>query len=64
SLQRESQRLGMAPGFDFCRANYPLRREFATLMISLEAGAQMQQGDSEKPALLLRSAGFQVAGFD
>lgn len=64
SLLRESHRLGVARGFDFCRANYPLRREFATLMARLEPGAEMQQEDSEKPALLLRSAGFQVAGSD
>lgn len=64
SLLRESHRLGVARGFDFCRANYPLRREFATLMTRLEPGAEMQQEDSEKPALLLRSAGFQVAGSD
>ena len=64
SLQRESQRLGMAPGFDFCRANYPLRREFATLMINQEPGAETQQGESEKPAPLLCGAGFQVASID
>ncbi|NIC07779.1 4-phosphoerythronate dehydrogenase PdxB [Billgrantia bachuensis] len=48
SLQRESRRLGMAKGFDACRAHYPLRREFSTLNVELgphaKALAQWLQG--------------------
>lgn len=35
SLLRDSRRFGMAKGFDACRANYPLRREFSTLTVEL-----------------------------
>ena len=61
SLQRESHRLGMAPGFDFCRANYPLRREFSTLTVRLESEVEKKQESNAKPAPLLCGAGFQVA---
>lgn len=64
SLQRESRRLGMASGFDFCRANYPLRREFSTLTIRLEARVEKKQESKEKPAPLLCGAGFQVAAIE
>ncbi|MBW6392321.1 4-phosphoerythronate dehydrogenase PdxB [Billgrantia antri] len=37
SLWRESRRLGMARGFDACRARYPLRRELSTLTVELGA---------------------------
>ncbi|QTP58578.1 4-phosphoerythronate dehydrogenase PdxB [Billgrantia antri] len=40
SLWHESRRLGMAQGFDACRANYPLRREFSTLAVELGGDAQ------------------------
>nr|WP_267957671.1 4-phosphoerythronate dehydrogenase PdxB [Halomonas zhangzhouensis] len=40
SLRRESYRLGMAKGFDACRANYPLRRELSTLFLELGPKAQ------------------------
>ncbi|WP_372612563.1 4-phosphoerythronate dehydrogenase PdxB [Halomonas sp.] len=54
SLRRESRRLGMAGGFDACRANYPRRREFATLDVTLRgAGAELE--------LLLKGAGFRVS---
>ncbi len=54
SLHRESRRLGMAAGFDACRANYPRRREFATLDVRLRgAGAAL--------APLLEGAGFRVS---
>lgn len=39
ALAGERQRLGMAAGFDYCRANYPLRREFSTLEVALRPGA-------------------------
>ncbi|MCC5883480.1 MAG: 4-phosphoerythronate dehydrogenase PdxB [Halomonas sp.] len=39
SLLRESRRLGMMPGFDACRAHYPLRREFSTLAVELKGHA-------------------------
>src|SRR5690554_1550634 len=61
SLERESRRLGMASGFDFCRANYPLRREFSTLTIRLKAEVEKNQESDAKPAPLLCGAGFQVA---
>ncbi|GHE20013.1 4-phosphoerythronate dehydrogenase PdxB [Halomonas urumqiensis] len=54
SLQREIRRQGVAKGFDHCRANYPLRREFATLEIDLKSGAKSL-------APLLTGAGFRVA---
>lgn len=53
-LLREQHRQGLARGFDACRANYPLRREFATLGIELGEGA-------EDLAPLLAGAGFRVA---
>ncbi|SDI72379.1 4-phosphoerythronate dehydrogenase PdxB [Billgrantia gudaonensis] len=53
-LLREQHRQGLARGFDACRANYPLRREFATLGIELGEG-------TEDLAPLLAGAGFQVA---
>ncbi|QTF93977.1 4-phosphoerythronate dehydrogenase PdxB [Halomonas sp. BM-2019] len=53
SLLRESRRQGMARGFDACRANYPLRREFATLEVAL---AEPDTG----LAALLAGAGFSV----
>lgn len=53
SLRRESRRQGMAKGFDACRANYPLRREFSTLEVELtEPDAAL--------AALLGGAGFRV----
>jgi erythronate-4-phosphate dehydrogenase len=54
SLRRESRRQGMAQGFDACRANYPRRREFATLDVTLRgAGAEL--------APLLKGAGFRAS---
>ncbi|MBZ5486351.1 4-phosphoerythronate dehydrogenase PdxB [Halomonas aquamarina] len=53
SLQRQMHRQGVKVGFDTCRADYPLRREFATLMVRLSGGA----AELEAP---LRGAGFQV----
>ncbi|MGE4534020.1 4-phosphoerythronate dehydrogenase PdxB [Halomonas sp.] len=38
ALRREHRARGMAAGFDACRADYPLRREFATLEVALPAG--------------------------
>ncbi|QJQ98521.1 4-phosphoerythronate dehydrogenase PdxB [Halomonas sp. PGE1] len=53
SLRRESRRQGMAKGFDACRANYPLRREFSTLEVELtEPDAAL--------AALLTGAGFRL----
>ncbi|WP_253443980.1 4-phosphoerythronate dehydrogenase PdxB [Halomonas sp. Y3] len=53
SLRRESRRQGMAQGFDACRANYPLRREFSTLEVELtEPDAAL--------AALLTGAGFRL----
>ncbi|UYG06420.1 4-phosphoerythronate dehydrogenase PdxB [Halomonas sp. M4R1S46] len=54
SLIRESRRQGVAKGFDACRASYPLRREFATLAVTLRPGADVL-------AEPLRAAGFRVA---
>ena len=59
SLQREGHRLGMARGFDTCRAHYPLRREFSTLAIGRPV-----EGTTEKPAPLLCCVGFQVTAPD
>ncbi|MFG6667939.1 4-phosphoerythronate dehydrogenase PdxB [Halomonas sp. HNIBRBA4712] len=53
TLARETRRLGVAKGFDTCRANYPLRREFATLEVTLGPRAQALEG-------VLRGAGFKV----
>lgn len=53
SLLRENRRQGMAKGFDACRAHYPLRREFATLEVTLaEPDAAL--------AALLAGAGFRL----
>ncbi|AMD01710.1 4-phosphoerythronate dehydrogenase PdxB [Halomonas chromatireducens] len=40
SLYRESRQRGMAAGFDACRADYPPRRELATLEVELREGAR------------------------
>lgn len=53
SLGRASRRQGMAKGFDACRANYPLRREFATLEIA-------QAAEDRHLAALLAGAGFRL----
>lgn len=50
SLLRESRRLGMATGFDACRANYPLRRELSTLTLELS-------GEAAAHATWLQAAG-------
>ncbi|MGM0544265.1 MAG: 4-phosphoerythronate dehydrogenase PdxB [Pseudomonadota bacterium] len=54
SLQRDVLRLGMARGFDRCRADYPLRREFATLDVQLS-------GDAVALEEVLLAAGFGVS---
>ncbi|WP_444984796.1 4-phosphoerythronate dehydrogenase PdxB [Halomonas mongoliensis] len=54
SLRRESRRQGMAKGFDACRANYPLRREFSTLEVALVE-------EAEGLSALLAGAGFRLA---
>ncbi|HSH57735.1 MAG TPA: 4-phosphoerythronate dehydrogenase PdxB [Halomonas sp.] len=53
SLRRASRRQGVARGFDACRANYPLRREFATLEVVLAE-------EDRRLATLLAGAGFRV----
>lgn len=53
ALQRQTQHHGMRKGFDDCRANYPLRREFATLNVQLSGEAVALEG-------MLRGAGFTV----
>ena len=53
ALQRQVLHEGLAKGFDSCRANYPLRREFATLSVTLEKDAVALQPS-------LQAAGFQV----
>ncbi|CAH1041544.1 4-phosphoerythronate dehydrogenase PdxB [Halomonas sp. TD01] len=53
ALQRHVFHQGIKKGFDHCRSNYPLRREFATLRVLLESDATML----EAPLL---AAGFQV----
>jgi erythronate-4-phosphate dehydrogenase len=53
SLTRETYALGLAKGFDRCRANYPLRREFSTLTVRLRDEAQPL-------APVLSAAGFNV----
>lgn len=53
ALQRQTQRHGMRKGFDDCRANYPLRREYATLTVQLSGEAVALEG-------MLRGAGFNV----
>lgn len=54
SLLRESRRLGMAAGFDACRANYPLRRELSTLNLELGEAASAH-------AAWLQGAGLRLA---
>lgn len=53
ALQRQVMHQGIAKGFDSCRAHYPLRREFATLSVTLEKDAVALQPS-------LQAAGFQV----
>jgi erythronate-4-phosphate dehydrogenase len=53
ALQRQTLHHGMRKGFDDCRANYPLRREFATLTVQLSGEAVELEG-------ILRGAGFAV----
>ncbi len=53
ALQRQTQHHGMRKGFDDCRANYPLRREFATLNVQLSGEAIALEG-------VLRGAGFSI----
>jgi len=53
ALQRQTHHHGMRKGFDDCRANYPLRREFATLSVQLSGEAVALEG-------MLRGAGFGV----
>ncbi|MDR5897880.1 4-phosphoerythronate dehydrogenase PdxB [Halomonas vilamensis] len=52
-LTREAYALGVAKGFDACRVNYPLRREFSTLSVRLK-------GDAHTLAPVLSAAGFRV----
>ncbi|WP_104202458.1 4-phosphoerythronate dehydrogenase PdxB [Billgrantia saliphila] len=54
SLLRESHRQGMAKGFDACRANYPLRREFSTLAVELGH-------DGQALSTWLQSAGLRLS---
>jgi erythronate-4-phosphate dehydrogenase len=54
SLLRESRRLGMAQGFDACRAHYPLRRELSTLTLELGEAASAH-------AAWLQGAGLRLA---
>lgn len=53
ALQRQTLHHGMRKGFDDCRANYPLRREFATLNVQLSGEAVVLED-------LLRGAGFAI----
>ncbi|WP_447555767.1 4-phosphoerythronate dehydrogenase PdxB [Vreelandella sp. EE22] len=53
ALTRQIRRHGPAKGFDDCRANYPMRREFATLNVRLYGDALVLEN-------LLRAAGFGV----
>lgn len=53
ALQRQTLQQGMRKGFDDCRANYPLRREFATLQVQLS-------GEAVALESVLRGAGFAV----
>ncbi|MBT2800957.1 4-phosphoerythronate dehydrogenase PdxB [Halomonas sp. ISL-56] len=55
ALQRQTLHHGMRKGFDDCRVNYPLRREFATLTVHLS-------GEALELEALLRGAGFNVKG--
>ncbi|GEN28225.1 erythronate-4-phosphate dehydrogenase [Halovibrio variabilis] len=54
ALQRQTQHHGMRKGFDDYRANYPLRREFATLNVQLS-------GEAVALEVILRGAGFDVS---
>ena len=56
SLRRAQRQLGMARGFDACRAGYPLRREFATLTIDA-AGGELEAHTATR----LSGAGFTLA---
>ncbi|MDT8895156.1 4-phosphoerythronate dehydrogenase PdxB [Halomonas sp. I1] len=53
ALRHRVRNAGMAEGFDACRANYPLRREFSTLEVGLEDAAADLAGP-------LAAAGFQI----
>lgn len=53
ALQRQVLQQGIKRGFDYCRAHYPLRREFNTLKIVLKGDAISLQGP-------LSAAGFQI----
>ncbi|WP_069383873.1 4-phosphoerythronate dehydrogenase PdxB [Halomonas caseinilytica] len=53
ALRQRARHLGLEEGFDACRANYPLRREFSTLEVVLEAAASHL-------AEPLSAAGFRV----
>ncbi|EHA15174.1 4-phosphoerythronate dehydrogenase PdxB [Halomonas sp. HAL1] len=57
ALQRQTLHHGMHKGFDDCRANYPLRREFSTLSVQLSGEAVALEG-------LLRGAGVTVTEQD
>ena len=52
-LAREMQQQSIGSAFDRCRADYPLRREFATLKVRL-------RNDATSLAPRLRAAGFNV----
>lgn len=54
ALALAARTLGMAAGFDACRAGYPPRREFSTLSVRLE-------GEAGALASPLAAAGFRVA---
>ncbi|WP_018916662.1 4-phosphoerythronate dehydrogenase PdxB [Vreelandella zhanjiangensis] len=54
SLQRQVLKQGIKQGFDTCRANYPLRREFATLNVQLSGNAVALEAP-------LSAAGFRVS---
>ncbi|RUR38021.1 4-phosphoerythronate dehydrogenase PdxB [Vreelandella populi] len=54
SLQRQVLQQGIRQGFDDCRANYPLRREFATLNVQLSGNAVALEAP-------LSAAGFRVS---
>lgn len=54
ALHRQTLHHGMQKGFDACRADYPLRREFATLDVQLSGDAVALKG-------VLRAAGFGVS---
>lgn len=56
ALQRQAQHQGIRKGFDDCRANYPLRREFSTLEVQLS-------GEAVALETLLRAAGFKVSSY-